>query len=74
MLSSQSREFFCAINCCSYNTYGFREIFAFSRNFASFSLNLFSRKNAKFREKVCEMRTKIFAFFRETFCSLVTTE
>ena len=46
--------------------------FAFSRNFASFSLNIFSRKNAKFREKVCEMRPKIFAFFRETFRSLET--
>ena len=29
-------------------------------------------KNAKFHEKVCEMRTKIFAFFRETFRSLET--
>ena len=42
----------------------FHEIF-FSRNFASFLH--FSRKNGKFRWKVCEMRTKIFAFFRETF-------
>ena len=37
-----------------------------------FYLFLFSRKNAKFREKVCEMQTKIFAFFRETFRSLET--
>ena len=47
----------------------------FSQNFASFlhfSLYLFSRKNAKFRGKVCEMRTKIFEFFRETFRSLET--
>ena len=38
----------------------------FSRNFASLSpflLNSFSRKNAKFCKKVCEIRTKMFAFF-----------
>ena len=52
--------------------------FAFSRKksrenlFREILLHLFSRKNAKFREKVCKMRTKIFAFFRETFLSLET--
>ena len=43
----------------------------FSRNFAPFSHFFrffhFSRKIAKFREKVCEMRTKIFAFLAERF-------
>ena len=70
----QSREFhkfFWAINCCSCNTYGFHEIFAF-RIFAKFShfakfrfvfASFIFAKKAKFREKVCEMRTKIFAFF-----------
>ena len=73
----QSREFhkfFSGINCCSYNTHGFHVIFAFRNLREKFSreisLNLFSRKNAKFRENVCEMGTKIFAFFRETFRSL----
>ena len=37
----------------------------FSQNFAS--ILHFSRKNAKFRGKVCEMRTKIFAFFSRNF-------
>ena len=44
----------------------------FLRNFALFSLHFFWRKNAKFREKVCEMRPKMFAFYRETFRSLET--
>ena len=90
---TEFHKFFWAINCCSYNTHNFPEIFAFpifakfshftkifsqnfrifarkknSLNFASFSLYLFSRKNAK----VCEMRTKIFAFFSVTFRSLET--
>ena len=76
----QSREFhkfFWGTNCCSYNTRGFHEIFAFRifakfSHFAMFSFNFFSRKNAEFGEKVCEMRPKIFAFFRETFRSLET--
>ena len=53
----------------------YTEIFSrdfFSRNFASFSLNSFSRKNSKISEKVCEIRTKIFALFCETFRSLET--
>ena len=88
ILRYQSREFhkfFWVIYCCSYNTHGFTKfshfakIFSrnfhishFSRNFALFSLYLFSRKNAKLRDKICEMRTKIFAFFCETFRSLET--
>ena len=41
-----------------------REQFAF--------FTLFLRKNAKFCQKICEMRPKIFAFFRETFRLLET--
>ena len=41
--------------------------FAKFSHVASFSLHLFSRKNAKFREKVFEMRPKMFAFFRKNF-------
>ena len=41
-----------------------------SRNLASFLhflLHSLSRKNAKFHEKVCKKRTKIFAFVCESF-------
>ena len=69
-------EVFSAITCCSY---GFREII-FSRNFAKpiFAKTIISKfrivftKNAKFREKMNEIRTKFFAFFRESFRSLET--
>ena len=50
-------------------------LMVFSRNLVSFlifKLNLFLQKNVQFSDKVCEMRTKIFAFFRESFCSLET--
>ena len=31
-------------------------------------LNSYLLKNTKFREKDCEIRKKIFTFFRESFC------
>ena len=63
-LSRNFVSFCCAINCCSYNTYGFRE-------FSYYFLNSFLRKNAKFREKLCEIRTKVFALVRESFRSIL---
>ena len=39
----------------------FREI---SHRFRIFSFNSFSQKNAEYGEKVCELQTKILAFFR----------
>ena len=71
ILSYQRREFhtfFFGINCCSYKTHGFHKVYSFRE----ISLFLFSRKNVKFREKFCEMRPKIFAFYREMFHSLET--
>ena len=55
-----------AINCCRHKT---RYIL---HRFRMFSLNSFSRKNSKFYEKICKIRTKIFALFRESFRSLET--
>ena len=76
MLSSQIREFhkfFCAINCCSCNTFGVRRIFRksiFLRKlflhrivFAFFHLVHIREKNAKFLKKNCEFFSRIFAFF-----------
>ena len=42
--------------CCCYNTCGFRGIFIL----------------VMFREKVCEIRPKIFFFFCKSFCALET--
>ena len=55
ILSSQSKEFFCAINCCSYNTYDFHK---------KFSSKIFSRKNfrivfAFFRETFRSLQTLV---------------
>ena len=47
----------------------FREI---SHRFRIFSFNSFYQKNAEYGEKVCELQTKILAFFRESFRSLET--
>ena len=49
----------------------FREKNIFAK-FSHFRFVFASFIFAKFREKVCEMRTKILAFFRETFRSLET--
>ena len=39
----------------------------FRQKFHTFSHIVRSRKNAKFCEKVCKIRTKIFPFFRKVF-------
>ena len=67
------------INCCSCKTNGFHKNFPF-REFSHFvfsqkkiakfrfvfALFIFA-KNAKFREKTCKMRPKMFAFFAKCF-------
>jgi len=61
LLSSQSKEFhkyFCPVAATT--------IMVFAK-FHIFSLYPFLRKKAKFREKVCKIRTKIFVFFPEIF-------
>jgi len=60
MLRSQIRDF---------RSYGFRGILFSWKNFL---FEFFFAKNAKFREKVCKKRTKIFVFFHKSFCSLET--
>ena len=63
-MSYQSKEFhkfFWAINCCTNKT----QNYLISRKY----FGIFA-----FREKVCEMRPKIYAFFHETFRSLETLE
>ena len=71
-----------SISCYNFNLNGFREKISrnakflqtfFSRNFALFSyfsLRSFSRKNVKFHENVCKIRTKMFAFFQKKYRSL----
>ena len=53
------QRFFWAINCCSYNTHGFHEIFAF--RIKNFRQILFSKISLDLFSKICEMWTKIFA-------------
>ena len=57
-------EFFCLAEFffAKFHKNNFREIW---HRFCIVSLNSFSRKNVKFYEKVCEIRTKNFLFLRK---------
>ena len=73
---SEQRILFRAIHCCSYKTHGSHIFSHISQKNRKISLRFrfiyFRKKLRNFAKKVCEMRPKIFAFFRKTFSSLET--
>ena len=66
MLSSQSKEFYNFFAQLIVAAMVFGDFFS-TNYFRIFSLKSFSRKNAKFCEKVFKIQRKIFASFRKSF-------